>query len=235
MAAAAETQRPQKTAAKKSTGPKKKSPRTKKSVGTTNSAGPMESAAAKKAASADAAPEQKAERWMHAQDETQESAALSASAALATPLDLLLAHASTGPIRRFIPGMSGVKFTAGLVRHPQVIAKRTAGLAYELTRVGLGRSRMAPHEKDRRFSEEAWDKNPVFKRTLQSYLAVGEAVRGLVDVADLDWGDDQRMRFIVDNLVEAAAPSNNPFLNPNISTKRRRSGGSGGSIITKVR
>jgi len=162
---------------------------------------------------------------MHAEDETQESAELAASTALATPLDLLLANASAGPLRRFIPGMSGVKFTVGLVRHPRVVAKRTAGLAYELSRVGLGRSRLAPGEKDRRFSEEAWVKNPAFKRTLQSYLAIGEAARGLVDDAGLDWGDDQRIRFIVDNLVEAAAPSNNPFLNPKVIKRTIDTGG----------
>ena len=159
------------------------------------------------------------------EDQTQESADLSASSALATPLDLLLSNASTGPIRRFVPGMSGVKFGVGLARHPRVVAKRAAGLAYELTRVGLGSSRLEAAEKDRRFTEEAWVKNPAFKRTLQTYLAVGEAARGLVDDADLGWGDDQRMRFIVDNLVEAAAPSNNPFLNPKVLKRTLDTGG----------
>ena len=160
------------------------------------------------------------------EDETQESADLSASTALATPLDLLLANAGSGPVRRFIPGMSGVKFTAGLVRHPRLVAKRAAGVASELTRIGLGRSRLVPGEKDRRFSDEAWVKNPAFKRTLQSYLAVGEAALGLVDDAGLDWGDDQRIRFIVDNLVDAAAPSNNPFLNPKVIKRTLDTGGS---------
>ncbi|MDN5767544.1 MAG: alpha/beta fold hydrolase [Humibacillus sp.] len=175
--------------------------------------------------SAGAARGQKSERGTPDEDEAQESAELSASTALATPLDLLLATASTGPLRRFIPGMSGVSFTAGLARHPGLVAKRTAALAYELTRVGLGRSRLEPGAKDRRFAEEAWVKNPAFKRTLQSYLAVGEAARGLVDDAGLDWGDDQRMRFIVDNLVEATAPSNNPFLNPKVIKRTIDTGG----------
>ncbi|OFE17480.1 poly(3-hydroxyalkanoate) polymerase [Humibacillus sp. DSM 29435] len=162
---------------------------------------------------------------MHDEDETHDSAELSASTALASPLDLLLATASTGPLRRFVPGMAGVNFTAGLVRHSGAVARRTAALAYELTRVGLGRSRLEPGAKDRRFGEEAWVKNPAFKRTLQSYLAVSEAARGLVDDAGLDWGDDQRMRFIVDNLVEAAAPSNNPFLNPKVIKRTIDTGG----------
>ena len=36
----------------------------------------------------------------------------------------------------------------------------------------------------------------------------------LVADAELGWRDDQRMRFLVDNLVEALAPSNIPLLNP---------------------
>ncbi|MDQ2849626.1 MAG: alpha/beta fold hydrolase [Actinomycetota bacterium] len=170
------------------------------------------------------APDQ-AERRMHAQDETQESADLSADTALATPLDLLLAKAGEGPFRQFVPGMAGVKFAAGLLKHPRVVTRRAAGLAYELTRVGLRRSLLEPGAKDRRFGEEAWATNPVFKATLQSYLAVGSAARGLVDDADLDWADDQRMRFIVDNLVEAAAPSNNPFLNPKVIKRTLDTGG----------
>ncbi|WP_197680950.1 PHA/PHB synthase family protein [Nocardioides scoriae] len=164
------------------------------------------------------------ERRMHQQDESAEEAEASRSTALATPLDLLLADAGS-PLRRFVPGVSGLKFTAGLARHPRKVARRTAGLAAELTRVGLGRSRIAPGEKDRRFTEEAWAKNPLFKRTLQSYLAVGEAARGLVDDAAMGWGDDQRIRFIMDNLVEAAAPSNNPFLNPKVLKRTLDTGG----------
>lgn len=168
---------------------------------------------------------QDAERRMHAEDDARESAELSSDGALATPLDLLLAKAGDGPIRQFMPGVSGLKFASGLIRRPRVVTKRAAGLAHELTRVGIGRSQLAPGEKDRRWNEEAWTANPVFKRTLQSYLAVGAAARGLVDDAGMEWGDDQRMRFIVDNLVEAAAPSNNPFLNPKVIKRTMDTGG----------
>ncbi len=144
---------------------------------------------------------------------------------VSTPLDLLLADATTSPVRRFLPGMSGVRFTAGLARRPGRVVRRGAGLAAELAKVGLGRSSVAPHEKDRRFAEEGWAKNPLLKRTLQGYLAVGDAARGLVDDAELGWGDEQRMRFIVDNLVEASAPSNNPALNPKVLKRVIDTGG----------
>jgi polyhydroxyalkanoate synthase len=149
--------------------------------------------------------------------------------ATAGPLDLLLADAASSPLRRFVPGMSGIRFTVGLARHPRRVLGRTAGLAAELTRVGLGRSEIEPGAKDRRFTEDAWTKNPFLRRTLQGYLAWGEATRGLVRDADLGWGDDQRMSFIIDNLVEASAPSNNPFLNPRVLKRAIDTGG--GSLV----
>ena len=64
------------------------------------------------------------------------------------------------PIRRFLPGMSGVRFTANLARRPARVAGRTLGLAAELAKVGVGRSELEPHEKDRRFAEEALGQEP---------------------------------------------------------------------------
>jgi polyhydroxyalkanoate synthase subunit PhaC len=144
---------------------------------------------------------------------------------LSSPLDLLLSDATRSPLRRFLPGMSGVRFATSLARRPRKVLARTVGLGAELARVGVGRSELQPHAKDRRFTEEAWARNPLFKRTLQGYLAWGQAVRGLVADADLDWGDDQRMGFIADNLVEAVAPSNNPFLNPKVIKRIIDTGG----------
>ena len=166
-----------------------------------------------------------AEARMHEADESVEES----SDELSTPLDLLLYDASRSPLRRFVPGMSGVRFTAGLARHPRRVVRRGAGLVGELAKVVAGRSDRAPDEKDRRFAEEGWDKNPMLRRTLQAYLAAGEAARGLVEDADLDWGDGQRMGFIVDNLVEASSPSNNPALNPKVLKRAIDTGG--GSLV----
>ncbi len=135
-------------------------------------------------------------------------------AGAAAPLDLLLTDAALGPLRRFVPGVSGLKFAAGLARHPGRVAVRSGRLMGECLRIGIGRSDLAPPEKDRRFAEPGWEYNPILHRALQMYLAVGIAARGLVADAELDWADQQRMGFVVDNLVEASAPSNNPLLNP---------------------
>ncbi len=143
----------------------------------------------------------------------------------AAPLDLLLTDAALGPFRRFVPGASGVRLAANLARRPGRVVDRGRGLLGDLVRIGAGRSELAPHDKDRRFADEGWAHNPVLTRAVQTYLAVGTAARGLLDDADLDWGDDQRMGFVVDNLVEASAPSNNPFLNPSVLKAVIDSGG----------
>ena len=144
---------------------------------------------------------------------------------LSTPLDLLLSEAGRGPLRRFLPGMSGVRLATSLARRPRAVVGRAAGLGAELARVQAGRSEVAPHPKDRRFADEAWAKNPFLKRTLQSYLATGQALRGLVADAGLDYGDAQRMGFIVDNVVEALSPTNSPALNPKVLKRTIDTGG----------
>ncbi len=162
---------------------------------------------------------------MSALSQVQDSRDTADGSDSAAPLDLLLSDAARSPIRRFLPGMSGVRCAASLARRPGRVAGRTRDLATELARIGLGRSEVAPHEKDRRFADDGWSGNPVLRRLLQSYLATGQAARGLVADADLDWGDDQRMSFIVDNLVEASSPSNNPFLNPVVLKRMLDTGG----------
>jgi poly[(R)-3-hydroxyalkanoate] polymerase subunit PhaC len=144
--------------------------------------------------------------------DTRASAAEAADAAAA--LDLLLAAAALGPLRRFLPGGAGVRFVTGLARRPRELARQASWLAAELARVGLGRSTLAPPSRDRRFTDPAWTSNPLLRRFVQAYLAAGQTAERLLADADLEWRDAERMRFVVDNLVQALAPSNNPAISP---------------------
>jgi polyhydroxyalkanoate synthase len=139
---------------------------------------------------------------------------LDAAADQAAPLDALLVDAALGPVRRLAPNTSTVTFAAQLARRPGTTVRRLAWLAGELARVGAGTSTLAPARRDRRFTDPAWAENPILRRLLQAYLAAGQTVQQLVADADLDWRDDQRVRFLMDNIVEAAAPSNMPLVNP---------------------
>ena len=132
----------------------------------------------------------------------------------AAPLDVLLIDAALGPVRRFAPDISTAKLLAGLARHPWTTSRRVGSLAVESGRIVLGTSTIAPSRRDRRFADEAWTTNPVLRRMVQLYLAGGQTAEQLVADAALDWRDEQRMRFLTENLVEALAPSNVPLVNP---------------------
>ncbi|MCW2535332.1 MAG: poly(3-hydroxyalkanoate) polymerase, partial [Modestobacter sp.] len=91
---------------------------------------------------------------------------------------------------------------------------RLGHLVGELARVGAGTSTVAPSRRDRRFTDPAWTDNPLLRRLVQAYLAGADTLQQLVADADLDWRDDRRVRFLTENLMEAAAPSNVPLVNP---------------------
>ena len=144
------------------------------------------------------------------------------AAETAAPLDVLLVDAALGPVRRFAPDVSTVKLMAGLARHPLTTSRRVGALGAEAGRIAAGTSTYAPSKRDRRFADQAWTENPLLRRLLQAYLAAGKTAEQLVADAQLEWRDDQRMRFVVDNLVEALAPSNLPVRQPRLGQGSHR-------------
>jgi poly[(R)-3-hydroxyalkanoate] polymerase subunit PhaC len=132
----------------------------------------------------------------------------------AAPLDVLLVDAAAGPLRRFAPDASTAKFAFALARRPVTTARRLGSLAAELARIGVGTSALAPPKRDRRFADPAWTGNLLLRRIVQTYLAAGMTADQLVDDAALDWQDDKRVRFLVENLADALSPSNVPLVNP---------------------
>jgi polyhydroxyalkanoate synthase subunit PhaC len=133
---------------------------------------------------------------------------------IAAPLDMLLTSAATGPLRRFAPNASWYRFAGGLAARPRTVSRRGAALAAELGRIAAGRSDRAPSRRDRRFADPAWTHNPLLRRLVQAYLAAADTAATLVCDSGLDWRDAERMGFVVDNVVEALAPSNNPLTSP---------------------
>ena len=68
---------------------------------------------------------------------------------------------------------------------------------------------------------------------MQAHLASARTAWELIEDADLDWQDDERIRFTATNIVDALAPSNVPVLNP-LSLKAAIDTG-GRSAVTGVR
>jgi polyhydroxyalkanoate synthase subunit PhaC len=134
--------------------------------------------------------------------------------AAAAPLDLLLTDAGTGMLRRMNPGGSGLRLAAALAVRPRLVAGRGRQLLGELGRIAVGRSQVQPSRRDRRFADPGWEGNPLLRRTMQAYLAAAQTTEGVVAEAGLDEADSERIGFVLTNLVDALAPSNNPLLNP---------------------
>ncbi len=130
-------------------------------------------------------------------------------------LDVLLTDAAVGRgTRRFIQPRAVAAVGAGVARHPRRVARRASALGNELTRVVAGRSQQASAKGDRRFADQAWEKNWLLRRLMQGYLAVGETVDGVICDAQLDWQTERQARFAAGNVLDALAPTNFPWSNP---------------------
>jgi polyhydroxyalkanoate synthase subunit PhaC len=153
--------------------------------------------------------------------------------AAAAPLDLLLADAATGMLRRVHLGGSSLRLAAALAGRPRLVAGRGRQLLGELGRIAAGTSQVQPSRRDRRFADPGWAGNPLLRRTMQAYLAAAQAAEGVVAEAGLDEADSERVGFVLTNLVDAVAPSNNPLLNPAAVKAAIDTGG--GSVLTGLR
>jgi polyhydroxyalkanoate synthase len=142
-------------------------------------------------------------------------------------LESLLTDAAGGSTaRRWLPGRGGIEVAARLAVRPDRVIRRGGGLAAELARVAVGRSEVAPEKGDRRFTDPAWQGNPLFRRLAQTYLATGATVDGVIQDADASWKAERRVRFAASNVVDALAPSNFPLLNPAVLKATLDTGGS---------
>jgi polyhydroxyalkanoate synthase len=132
-----------------------------------------------------------------------------------TGLDMVLVDGARGPLRRLVPpARTTLRFARALAGRPDTVARHSGEFVRELGRIGAGRSEVAPNPKDKRFADPAWTGNPVLRRLMQAHIAGAQLAARLVDDAELDWQDDERLRFTMTNLVDALAPSNVPVVNP---------------------
>ena len=153
--------------------------------------------------------------------------------AAAAPLDLLLADAATGMLRRVNLGGAGLRLAAALAVRPRLVAGRGRQLLGELGRIAVGTSQVQPSRRDRRFADPGWAGNPLLRRAMQAYLTTSDTAEGVVAEAGLDWADSERVEFVLSNLIDALAPSNNPLLNPAAIKAAVDTGG--GSMLAGLR
>src|SRR5215218_8929291 len=154
------------------------------------------------------------------------SSAGGASDAAQAALDVMLTDAAVeGGRARFVRPGAAVGVAAGLARRPDRAARRVGGLGAELARIARGRSDVRPGKRDRRFADPAWESSWLFRRMVQTHLAVADTVDGLISDAELDWRHERQARFTAGNVLDALAPSNFPWSNPTVIKESVDQGG----------
>lgn len=100
------------------------------------------------------------------------------------------------------------------LEQPALVMEQQAGLVRELISVLSGQSELAPQQGDKRFGNEAWKDNPLYRMTMQGYLAWTNALHGFVDNSNLDKATKERARFAMSLLTDALSPTNSLLGNP---------------------
>lgn len=105
-------------------------------------------------------------------------------------------------------------------------------LASSSVDVLLGRSTTLPDSADKRFQDDAWSGNRLYRTLVQLYLTTYSELDAWIDGSTMPAIDQQRARFVLSLLLDAAAPSNLP-LNPAALKRFIDTGGS--SAVTGFR
>lgn len=120
-------------------------------------------------------------------------------------------------------------------RHPSALFKVASrfvrdapGAGIAVTERALGNNSpgpVAPKPKDRRFKDPAWEENPALFATLQLYLLWARAVVELMDEVSLAPPVAQKSRFAAQMIIDALAPTNLLWTNPEALKRALETGG----------
>jgi polyhydroxyalkanoate synthase len=84
----------------------------------------------------------------------------------------------------------------------------------ELLKALGGGSTIAPAAGDRRFEDPAWRDSPVYRRLMQSYLALASGTQRLTEDLELDPRDAGRAKMVLGMMADTFAPTNTLLGNP---------------------
>jgi polyhydroxyalkanoate synthase subunit PhaC len=126
---------------------------------------------------------------------------------------------------------------------PRPLARETAKLGRDTLRILRGTDGFEPAPKDKRFADPAWRTNPVYRRLAQEYLAVTGSLTRLVEefeTGGADWREVEQVRFVVNALTSALAPTNTLPGNPAALKRAFDTGGASvlrgvGNMLTDLR
>ncbi len=107
----------------------------------------------------------------------------------------------------------------------QLIQQNYIDAATALWNQSLQAGSAIPPASDRRFSNSAWNDNPVSKFSAAAYLMNAEALTAMADAVEGDDKTKARVRFAIEQSLAATAPSNFMALNADAIKKAIDTGG----------
>ncbi|MEX3985476.1 alpha/beta fold hydrolase [Paraburkholderia sp. EG287A] len=114
---------------------------------------------------------------------------------------------------------------AQAMRQPALVMEQEMALAREMFGILSGKASTAPPQGDKRFADIAWQDNPLYRMTLQGYLAWRDSLSGFVERSGLDANTRERATFVTSLITDAASPTNTLLGNPAALKKVVDSGG----------
>ncbi|MNO68112.1 Poly-beta-hydroxybutyrate polymerase [compost metagenome] len=110
------------------------------------------------------------------------------------------------------------------LKQPVHSAKHATSFGLELTSILFGRSELQPQKGDKRFTDPAWQKSPLYRRYLQTYLAWSRELNDWLSTSNLSDDDTKRGQFVVGLVTDALAPTNG-IVNPEALRRFFETGG----------
>lgn len=140
-------------------------------------------------------------------------------------------QASRDPLEQatYIPNGKSISETlqviiSSAIQQPEKLAQHYASFAGQLIDVLSLKSELSPKKSDKRFRDQVWRDNILYKAALQTYLAWQQEMQSWIEDLELEEDDQKRAQFVLDQLVAAISPSNSP-LNPSAVKRAYQTGG----------
>ena len=133
----------------------------------------------------------------------------------------------TLPFDPFAIAQAGTDFALGLAARPADLLEVQLTAAQQWgdfwTKALSGEASDAP--RDRRFSSPQWQDDPFFRSIRDSYLLAGKQLRDVVSLSDVEGGGRATMRFLLDQYLNAVAPTNFAHTNPDVLKRTKETNG----------
>jgi polyhydroxyalkanoate synthase len=117
-----------------------------------------------------------------------------------------------------------IRVTKLAAAQPRLTLRAFGGFSRELARIMRGESSLAPGVRDKRFADPAWQGDPRYRKWLQSFIALEQAIKAWLESQELPAHSRARLEFMISLFMDAIAPSNFPW-QPEAVRRFKESGG----------